>query len=842
MCNWLDYEVFADLGMLILRVVSASLIVHHGLVKVENPHAFADHVIAAYFPFLGAPLFWTYLSAAVELGGSFCLVVGLFVRPAAGLLAGTMMVATTFQLLAFGLQNYPFGQPPSGPAYTFEPSLAFLAATGHVCLSGPGRFALQPHFPSPAWLKAHTHPIFSLLKEPLFSLFSDFGMLVLRVVTASLIVHHGLVKVENPHAFADHVIAAYFPFLGAPLFWTYLSAAVELGGSFCLVVGLFVRPAAGLLAGTMMVATTFQLLAFGLQNYPFGQPPSGPAYTFEPSLAFLAFTIRIATAGPGRFGIQTSCQRIRPLKSVAPGSDEEAQRPSGRTYHPEALDDACMRCLCCGAAPTVKEDVDVILIGAGIMSTTLGLMLMELEPTWRIHIYESLPNAGDEASNGWNNSGTGHAALCELNYTPENKATGEIDISKAVAINEQFQVSRQLWSYLVKQGLLPTPKTFITRTPHMSFVEGEKNVDFLRRRCELLQKQPLFEGMEFTSDIDQIRQWAPLLLSGRDTSAGAEPMGLTRVEEGTDVDYGTLTKHLARAFIAKGGVYQSNSSARSFEQDADGRWRVAIHKDDLSAGGMMEVRAPFVFIGAGGATIQLLQKTGIPEIQGFGAFPISGQFLCCQNPAIVSKHPSKIYGLASVGAPPMSVPHLDARFIDGQPMVLFGPFAGFSPRYLKSSSIFDLISTIRWHNLIPMTAAGLQNLDLVVYLVKELLASKHDKLEALRKFVPDARPEDWGYAAYLPPPPVLSRHLPPPPTASHRLPPPGAAPCPSATCNPVRACPALLLDTVVLVRPHMHLSHACSQVHVGRSARADHEEGPQEDWHPTVRHRGGLLR
>jgi len=578
-----------------------------------------------------------------------------------------------------------------------------------------------------------------------YEVFADLGMLILRVVSASLIVHHGLVKVENPHAFADHVIAAYFPFLGAPLFWTYLSAAVELGGSFCLVVGLFVRPAAGLLAGTMMVATTFQLLAFGLQNYPFGQPPSGPAYTFEPSLAFLAFTIRIATAGPGRFGIQTSCQRIRPLKSVAPGSDEEAQRPSGRTYHPEALDDACMRCLCCGAAPTVKEDVDVILIGAGIMSTTLGLMLMELEPTWRIHIYESLPNAGDEASNGWNNSGTGHAALCELNYTPENKATGEIDISKAVAINEQFQVSRQFWSYLVKQGLLPTPKTFITRTPHMSFVEGEKNVDFLRRRCELLQKQPLFEGMEFTSDIDQIRQWAPLLLSGRDTSAGAEPMGLTRVEEGTDVDYGTLTKHLARAFIAKGGVYQSNSSARSFEQDADGRWRVAIHKDDLSAGGMMEVRAPFVFIGAGGATIQLLQKTGIPEIQGFGAFPISGQFLCCQNPAIVSKHPSKIYGLASVGAPPMSVPHLDARFIDGQPMVLFGPFAGFSPRYLKSSSIFDLISTIRWHNLIPMTAAGLQNLDLVVYLVKELLASKHDKLEALRKFVPDARPEDWGY-------------------------------------------------------------------------------------------------
>ena len=419
---------------------------------------------------------------------------------------------------------------------------------------------------------------------------------------------------------------------------------------------------------------------------------------------------------------------------------------AARTYEQlESPGNPVMNCLC-GAEPTVREEVDVLLIGGGIMSATLGIMLKEVEPMWRIHIYESLPSAGEEASNGWNNAGTGHAALCELNYTPENKETGEIDVSKAIAINEQFQVSRQLWAYLVKEKLLPTPKTFINRTPHMSFVTGADNVDYLRRRCELLQKEPLFEGMEFTTDADQIREWAPLLLRGRDTSSrGAEPIACTRFEEGTDVDYGTLTKHLIRAFIAKGGVYQSLSAATSFTKGADGKWRVRIVKDDLSAGGTMEVTSPKVFIGAGGATIQLLQKTGIPEIQGFGAFPISGQFLCCQNPAIVQKHPNKIYGMASVGAPPMSVPHLDARIVDGQPMVLFGPFAGFSPRYLKSSSITDVVSTIRCHNLIPMTAAGLQNLDLVVYLVKELLASKEDKLEALRKFVPDARPEDWAY-------------------------------------------------------------------------------------------------
>ena len=322
MVNWLDFQLMADLSMLFLRIVAASLIVHHGLQKTGNPEGFATNVIAAYFPFLPFdPLFWTYLSAGFELVGSFCLVVGLFVRPAAMFLAGTMMVAVTFQLLSQGLQGYPFGQPPSGPAYTFEPALSFLAITGHIFLSGPGQFAVQPHFPSKKWLREHTHPIFSVLKEPLFSLFSDLGMLVLRIVAASLIVHHGLQKTGNPEGFATNVIAAYFPFLPFdPLFWTYLSAGFELVGSFCLVVGLFVRPAAMFLAGTMMVAVTFQLLSQGLQGYPFGQPPSGPAYTFEPALSFFVVTFRILTAGPGRFGLQTCCQPVRDVKVAPSGS------------------------------------------------------------------------------------------------------------------------------------------------------------------------------------------------------------------------------------------------------------------------------------------------------------------------------------------------------------------------------------------------------------------------------------------------------------------------------------------------------------------------------------------
>jgi len=219
--------------------------------------------------------------------------------------------------MKFGLQNWPFGQSGHGAAYTFEPSLAFLAITTRIMLAGPGRFALQPHFPGLKFLKEHNHPIFSVFKDPLFTTFADLSMLLLRVVTASLMVHHGLDKLNNPHGFADNVIAPYFPFLPFdPLFWTYLSASFELGGSFCFVVGVFVRPAAGCLAGTMVNAIAFQLMKFGLQNWPFGQSGHGAAYTFEPSLTFLAVTLHILTAGPGQFGLQTCCLPVRPVTAA----------------------------------------------------------------------------------------------------------------------------------------------------------------------------------------------------------------------------------------------------------------------------------------------------------------------------------------------------------------------------------------------------------------------------------------------------------------------------------------------------------------------------------------------
>jgi len=317
--KWLEYQIFADLGMLLMRVITASLMVHHGLDKLQHVEGFSTNVIAAYFPFLpGPPEFWTYLSAGFELVGSFCLVFGILVRPAAAALAGTMMNAVAFQLMAFGLQGWPFGLPPSGPAYTFEPSLTFFAVTAHITLAGPGRFALQPHFPSLEFLKTYTHPIFNIVKWPVFA---DLSMLMLRVITASLMVHHGLDKLQHVEGFTNNVIAVYFTFLpGPPVFWTYLSAAFELVGSTCLVLGIFVRHASGLLLGTMMNAVAFQLMAFGLQGWPFGLPPSGPAYTFEPSLAFFGITGYIALAGPGRFALMPHKSTILPPVLPAEGT------------------------------------------------------------------------------------------------------------------------------------------------------------------------------------------------------------------------------------------------------------------------------------------------------------------------------------------------------------------------------------------------------------------------------------------------------------------------------------------------------------------------------------------
>ncbi len=386
----------------------------------------------------------------------------------------------------------------------------------------------------------------------------------------------------------------------------------------------------------------------------------------------------------------------------------------------------------------MSKTVDVALVGGGIMSATLGVLLKKLEPTWDIQIYERLGEVAMESSYPWNNAGTGHSALCELNYTPE-RADGTIEISSAVKVNEQFQVTRQFWAHLVGTGDLPEPSAFINSTPHMSVVWGEANVEYLRKRYEALKGHPLFAGLEFSTDARTIRTWAPLMIPGRKKS---QPIAATRIAAGTDVDFGALTKLLTTSLTASGAGLNTEVKVTGLKRQRDGAWTLRL-RSDIGGTPLPPVTARFVFVGAGGYALGLLQKSGIKEIRGYGGFPVSGEFLRTDNPELVARHTAKVYGKAAVGSPPMSVPHLDLRVVDGQGSLMFGPYAGFSPKFLKTGSVLDLFASIRWHNIVPMVAAGLSNLSLVGYLVGQLLAPSSTKFAELQQFYPDARPQDW---------------------------------------------------------------------------------------------------
>ncbi|KQV08233.1 malate:quinone oxidoreductase [Leifsonia sp. Root112D2] len=371
------------------------------------------------------------------------------------------------------------------------------------------------------------------------------------------------------------------------------------------------------------------------------------------------------------------------------------------------------------------------------MSATLGAMIQRLQPDWSIRIYESLGEVAQESSNPWNNAGTGHSALCELNYMPEGP-DGSVDAAKAISINEQFQLSRQFWASLVSAGELPDPTNFINATPHMTFVRGRDNVDYLRRRYEALKDEPLFAGIEFSDDPAVIAEWAPLLIKNRNPK---QRIAATRTVAGTDVDFGALTRALFDNLTDRGAQLALNHRVKGIRRTPDGLWKIRVRHD--VGGTPHTATARFVFVGAGGGALHLLQKSGIPEIKGFGGFPISGQFLRTSDPKIVAQHQAKVYGKAAVGAPPMSVPHLDTRVVDGEASLLFGPYAGFSPKFLKTGSWFDLPGSIRAGNLGAMLAVARDNLDLMKYLVGEVLASRAKKVAALRAFMPTVNGDDW---------------------------------------------------------------------------------------------------
>ncbi len=381
-------------------------------------------------------------------------------------------------------------------------------------------------------------------------------------------------------------------------------------------------------------------------------------------------------------------------------------------------------------------EVDVALIGGGIMSATLGVMLRQLNAGLSIQVVEALPEVALESSNAWNNAGTGHAGLCELNYTPQN-TDGSIDIAKAISVNERFETSKHFWGYLARQHIISDPSEFIRSVAHMSFVRGAENRDFLRQRQAAMTACPLFEGMAFSDDPAQIEAWAPLLMQDRSRE---EVIAATRITCGTDVDYGAITRMLFEHLVSLDGVDLAAATRVKSLNRAAGGWKLGLRHADGRKGAL---KARFVFIGAGGGALKLLQQSGIPEGKGFGGFPVSGQFLVCRNPATAEQHHAKVYGKAAVGAPPMSVPHLDSRVIGGQRSLLFGPFAGFSPKFLKRGSNLDLFKSVRPDNLFPMLAAGRDNVPLTKYLINQCRNSHADRCDSLREFFPAAENSDW---------------------------------------------------------------------------------------------------
>ncbi len=389
-------------------------------------------------------------------------------------------------------------------------------------------------------------------------------------------------------------------------------------------------------------------------------------------------------------------------------------------------------------AEDAPEKTDVLLIGGGIMSASLGTWLQELQPGWKQLMVEKLDGVALESSNGWNNAGTGHSANMELNYTPE-RADGSIDVSKALEINEAFMISRQFWTSQVQRGVLHDPHSFINSTPHMSFVWGDKNVEYLTKRYEALQKTTLFQGMKFSTDHQQIQQWAPLVMEGRDPN---QKVAATWTPVGTDVNYGEITRQLIGSLKKDQNFkLETSTEVTDFKRNSDNSWHVTVK--DVKSGDKRSVDAKYVFIGAGGAAIKLLQKTGIPEADNYGGFPVGGSFLMTENPEIANRHLEKVYGQASVGAPPMSVPHIDSRYLDGKKVVLFGPFATFSTKYLKNGSLFDLLSATTTSNIMPMTHVGIDNFDLVKYLIGQVMLNDDDRFAALKEYYPNARKEDW---------------------------------------------------------------------------------------------------
>ncbi|HTX97004.1 MAG TPA: malate dehydrogenase (quinone) [Mycobacterium sp.] len=379
---------------------------------------------------------------------------------------------------------------------------------------------------------------------------------------------------------------------------------------------------------------------------------------------------------------------------------------------------------------------DVVLVGAGVMSATLGALLRRLQPDWSMTVVERLDAVAAESSSPWNNAGTGHSALCELNYTPQN-SDGSIDITKAVRINEQFQVSRQFWAYAVEHRIL-SDRGFLNPIPHVSFVRGVDEVDYLRRRRQALAGNPLFAGTELIEDADEFARRLPFMAAKRDFG---EPIALNWAANGTDVDFGALSRQLIGFCVQRGATALFGHEVRSLARQSDGTWTLLVA--NRRTGEKHRLNAGFVFVGAGGDALPLLQKSGIAEVKGFAGFPIGGRFLRADNSALTAAHRAKVYGAPAAGAPPLGALHLDLRFVNGKSWLVFGPYAGWSPKFLKHGHFTDLPRSVKPDNLLSLLGVGVTELPLLDYLIGQLRLSEHDRMRALREFAPGAVDTDW---------------------------------------------------------------------------------------------------
>ena len=384
------------------------------------------------------------------------------------------------------------------------------------------------------------------------------------------------------------------------------------------------------------------------------------------------------------------------------------------------------------------ENPDVVIVGSGIMSANLAVLLKRLEPRLKVQVYEVTDTLAQEASNGWNNAGTGHAGICELSYTPAREADGTVSVKKVIEIFEQFEQSLQFWAFAVAEGMIANPRECINPIPHLSFVHGQTQVDFLKDRHAGMSAHHFFKSMIYSTDRKTIGSWAPLLMEGR----AEMPVAATRMDSGTDVNFGNIARNLLQWLDRQDGCgVAASHRVVDLKQRPDG-WDVTIN--DLKGGGTRHNRAKFVFVGAGGGSLHLLQKSGIAAAKGLGGFPIGGQWLVCTNQDVINRHNAKVYGQALDAAPTMAVPHLDTRTLDGKKALLFGPFAAWTTKFLhRHGSAWDLPGSVKPHNLGTLLKIGASNLPLVRYLVQQGTQSMKDRMEVMHIFYPAAKAADW---------------------------------------------------------------------------------------------------